>query len=135
MRVIVDTNVLISAFAFGGNAEKVLDEVLAQGELIISPFILEELDRVLSLKFEVPKSQTRKIKSLLEHVGVLIHPHTTLPSICRDPDDNHILQLAESTDAEFVITGDKDLLVLAHFGQTQIVSPKAFLERLSPDKP
>ncbi|MBV6441639.1 MAG: PIN domain-containing protein [Haliscomenobacteraceae bacterium CHB4] len=54
MKVVVDTNVLISAFVFGGNAERVLEKTLAIGEVVCSAFIINELTRVLTEKFDVP---------------------------------------------------------------------------------
>lgn len=128
MKVIVDTNVLISAFVFGGNAERVLEKVLAWGEIVCSVFIFNELTRVLTEKFDVPAEKVNRILDSLHQVVVVIEPNSPLPNICRDPDDNYILQLAESANANFIVTGDKDLLALGIFGDTQIVSPSALLQ-------
>jgi putative PIN family toxin of toxin-antitoxin system len=57
----------------------------------------------------------------------IIKPHTNLPINCRDKDDNNILQLAESVFADYIITGDKDLLILKHFKKTRILLPSEFL--------
>lgn len=64
----------------------------------------------------------------LKHVAIIVEPNTPLPNICRDPDDNNILQLAETANANFIVTGDKDLLTLAVFGSTKIVSPAVFMQ-------
>lgn len=128
MKVVVDTNVLISAFVFGGNAERVLEKVLASGELIYSPFILHELERVLNGKFEIPADKINRILTSLNQVARVLSPDVPLPNICRDPDDNFILQLAAFADADFIVTGDKDLLVLEAFGKAQIVLPAVFLQ-------
>jgi putative PIN family toxin of toxin-antitoxin system len=130
MKVVVDTNVLISAFVFGGNAERVLEKVLASGELISSAFILTELERVLKGKFEIPADKINRILTSLNQVARVLSPDAQLPNICRDPDDNFILQLAAFADADFIVTGDKDLLVLEVFGKAQIVSPAVFLQSL-----
>jgi len=57
-------------------------------------------------------------------------PATKLPKVCRDADDNNILQLAESIKTNYIITGDTDLLTLKKFRSSQIVSPAKFLEEL-----
>lgn len=128
MKVVVDTNVLISAFVFGGNAERVLEKSLAWGELVCSTFILTELTRVLTEKFNVPADKVSGILETLNQVVLLTEPNTPFPDLCRDPDDNNILQLAESANADFLVTGDKDLLILGSFRNIPILSPAAFLQ-------
>jgi len=128
MKVLVDTNVLISAFVFGGNAERVLEKVLALGDVVCSVFILDELTRVLTKKFAVPAEKVTRILDTLNQIVVMIEPNSPLPDVCRDPDDSNILQLAASSNADFIVTGDKDLLTLGAFGRTQIVSPATFLQ-------
>lgn len=128
MKIVVDTNVLISAFVFGGNAERVLEHVLTSEEMVVSEFIFSELKRVLSEKFEIPDDKINRILSSLNQAALVLSPNNPLPTVCRDPDDNNILQLAAFSNADFIITGDKDLLVLNSFGATSIVSPTAFLQ-------
>ena len=65
MKVLVDTNVLISAFVFGGNAERVLEKVLALGDVVCSVFILDEVTRVLTKKFAVPAEKVNRILDTL----------------------------------------------------------------------
>ena len=128
MRVVIDTNVLISAFVFSGNAERSLEKALALGEVICSDFITGELTRVLLHKFSIPEEKVNRILATLNQVVQIVEPTTALPDVCRDTDDNYILQLAESVHADFIVTGDKDLLTLVKFGETRIVSPVEFLE-------
>ena len=128
MKIVVDTNVLISAFVFGGNAEKVLETVLSSQELILSEFILGELARVCREKFEIPDNKIDRILTNLHEVALIVSPNNPLPNLCRDPDDNYVLQLAEFSGAHFIVTGDKDLLILESFGQIAIVSPSVFLQ-------
>lgn len=128
MKIVVDTNVLISAFVFGGNADRVLGNALAVGEIVCSVFIFNELTQVLTEKFDIPTEKANRILDSLRQVVVFVEPNSPLPNICRDPDDNNILQLAESANADFIVTGDKDLLTLGTFGNTQIVSPITFLQ-------
>jgi len=128
MKIVVDTNVLISAFVFGGNAERVLEHVLASEELVISEFILNELKRVLNEKFDISDDKVNRILTSLSQVALVLSPDIPMPTVCRDPDDNNILQLAAFASADFIVTGDKDLLILNSFSTTTIVSPTTFLQ-------
>ena len=130
MKIILDTNVLISAFVFGGNSAKSLEYSIEKCDVCISPWILEELRRTLKEKFKISTQDVIRIEQILKSDFHLFLPHTKLPAICRDKDDNHILQLAESTHADYIITGDKDLLVIHKYKKTEILDPKRFLERV-----
>ncbi|WP_084761871.1 putative toxin-antitoxin system toxin component, PIN family [Spirosoma spitsbergense] len=68
--------------------------------------------------------------SFVQQAFRLVTPTNPLPTLCRDPDDNHVLQLAEFVQADYLITGNKDLLVLDPFGAFRILSPKVFAETM-----
>jgi len=130
MRVVLDTNVYISSLVFKGKAREVYDYCIETSDVFTSDFIMGELSEKLYLKFDYPKVSTRNlIKSILSVVEKR-NPHTKRPNICRDMDDNYILQLCESVSANYLITGDKDLLILKNFKQTEIISPVAFIANL-----
>lgn len=57
-------------------------------------------------------------------------PNNQMPTICRDANDNAILQLCEYVNADYLLTGDKDLLVLNNFGNTKILKPSAFADEV-----
>jgi uncharacterized protein len=126
MKVVIDTNVLLSAFVFKGRAATVYHYCAAAETILLSEWILEELNRTLRRKFNIPEADIQDFIALLSERCSLVHPTSPLPNICRDPDDNHILQLAEHTAADFVVTGDKDLLSLGSFASSHIVSPGEF---------
>lgn len=111
MKIIFDTNVLISAFVFKGFSQTVYDFCVINYTLFISEWILEELDEKLRIKFEIPEDKIINTLHLVKEKSVIEHPKIPLPHICRDKDDNNILQLADFISANFIITGDKDLLV------------------------
>lgn len=126
----LDTNIFISAFVFRGKAAAVFDHCALREEMFVSQWILDELAQKLRSKFNTDEQDILEILSLIAEKSRLIQPHTPLPSVCRDPDDNNILQLAESIQADFLITGDKDLLVLDAYQGTRIVAPAQFLDTL-----
>lgn len=132
MKIVLDTNIFISAFVFRGKAAAVFDHCALREELLVSQWILDELAQKLRSKFNIKEGDVLEMLSLITEKSSLVQPHTPLPSACRDVDDNNILQLAESVQADFLITGDKDLLVLGTFSGTRIVTPAQFLDTLEP---
>src|SRR3989344_1510790 len=133
-RVVVDTNVFISGLLFGGNPEKVLNAIKDQRlELVISPSIeLEILQKMV--KFKIARRHIFAWKKLLESTSILVAPPVE-PQISRDAKDNKFLAAADMSKAEFLVTGDKDLLTLHSFKQTVIVSPKQFLTIFATQQP
>ena len=132
MRVVVDTNVLISSML---RAESISDKVLTilwQKHLVLtsSAAFLELKRKLPDRKFDkyvnlfTRLSLLTKYEEKTEFVKVL---HTV--TVCRDPDDNKYLELALSGKADCIITGDSDLQVLNPFENIPIISPKEFLER------
>ena len=98
----------------------------------MSQWILDELTQKMRSKFNIEERDILEILSLIAEKSSFVQPHTPLPTVCRDADDNHILQLTESVQANYLITGDKDLLVLDIYRSTRIVAPAQFLDTLEP---
>ena len=115
-RVVLDTNLLVSAALLSGSLpRRVLDHVRLNGQLLLSLETFVELEGVLlRSKFDRYASwQKRKaLLELLPSVAEWISTSSTI-SECRDPDDNKFLELAVDGKADFLITGDKDMLSLA----------------------
>lgn len=128
MNIVFDTNVLVSAFLFGGTSGKAIEFCIENDEIYISPFIKEELTLILQTKFRLINSDIAVISEMLASGFSQVRPNTPIPIVCRDKDDNNILQLAESVHAHFIITGDNDLLILKQYKNTLIVSPAEFLK-------
>lgn len=102
-------------------------------KLIVSEKLIEELtNKITSRKFHkyFSISEAEKFIELLKQVSEIINP---LPSvtICRDPKDNFLLDLAKHSKADYLITGDNDLLVVQNFENTKIISLNQFLKVLS----
>lgn len=131
MKVIFDTNVLISAILI---EESVADLALTKAtqfcEIISSEEIFSELvKKILLPKFDRYVS-IEKRKRFLQTFEITASFYKTNQKIvvCRDPKDNIFLELAVEASANFIISGDTDLLILNPFQYTQIISPKDFLE-------
>lgn len=130
MKVILDTNVLISAFVFKGFAAKVFDYCATQETIILSPWIIKELFDKFRSKFKLEEVFLEEIQALLLEKAAVITPTNDVPEVCRDPDDNHILQIAEFVKADFIITVDKDLLTLVSYNAIPILNPRTFFDQI-----
>lgn len=130
MRVCLDTNVLIAAFATRGLCTDVLRTVLAEHELIVGEVILTELRQVLKRKFKLPEDRILAVEAVFE--GLVIVPKPDAPSRIkiRDAADRWVLATALAGDAEVLVTGDGDLLAVAEESPIRILNPRAFWELL-----
>lgn len=128
MKVVIDTNVYLSHFRFGGLPTRVCLFCLEETDVYISDFIVVEVERILKNKFGLTAPYLELVRQTFLESTERVIPTNPLPDLCRDPDDNNILQLVKFTKADYLITGDKDLLVLKEFETCRIVTPKTFAE-------
>lgn len=137
VRIVFDTNVLLAALFFkSGLSSAVLNHTLVTYDLIISDWILGEFVTKLNSpdfrkknrNYYFDEVTVQQLTTFVRQAFRLVTPTNALPTLCRDPDDNHILQVAQFVGADYLITGDKDLLVLDSFGPCRIVSPKTFAQ-------
>jgi putative PIN family toxin of toxin-antitoxin system len=126
-RILFDTNILVTAMIRRG-AQQGFKDVLADRKLthITSPFILDEMERILYAKFKLTRQKARATRRIVARLSEIVEP-TVIEAICRDPADDHILAAALLGRADQIVTGDKDLLVLKRYKGIQIVSS---IERL-----
>ncbi len=126
--VVFDTNVLISTFVFPGFAAEVYDFCAIHFELYTSEWILNEFDRKLENKFGYSSERRLRIIDIIRERHTVTVPNNTMPTDCRDVDDNNVLQASLFVSADFLIAGDIDLLDLNRIDMTTIISPKVFYE-------
>lgn len=131
MRVVFDTNVLVSALLFEDSLPaQAFFFAARESEIIISSALVEEIQEVLNRpkfdRFMAKNHRENFILSLVE-TATLVEIRETV-EVCRDPKDNMILEVAVSGNAEIIVTGDKDLLVLQPFRGIQILQPRSFLD-------
>jgi len=141
MKIVLDTNVIYSGLAFGGNCLKALDYCFHANnvELFIStPTIKELSNKLLSDKFKRYNDRPKEnIINFIEQYILesnLIEPKMVV-NICSDPKDNIFLELALESNAEFIISGDKDILSskkeFEKISKCKLLTPKEFLELIS----
>jgi len=129
-RWVLDTNVLVSRLLLpGGVAALAVDHALALGVPLVSDDTLAELAAVLSRrKFDRWVSLDERQRFLQLLGGVVRHVRIThRVQACRDPRDDKFLHVALNGEAEAIVTGDRDLLVLDPFHGVRILNPAAFL--------
>lgn len=127
MNVVIDTNVLIAAFLTSGASHEVLEAVIAQKSCVLSPHILQEFRRVLaSRKFQFPVKLIDKFVSYLEQSSIIRTEHSDIEIDFPDPADRKVLALCHTVAADFLVTGDSELLALKKTGRTIIIRPSEF---------
>jgi uncharacterized protein len=132
MEIVCDTNILISAIVFGGNAKRIV-QLASEGSLInfISPAIVNEIENVLIRpKFGFSAEQVAEITQLFYESFEYIIPTTVLDCISTDPDDDRILELAFDAHVDYIISGDKHLLSLNSWEAIPIIKSAQFLQLL-----
>jgi uncharacterized protein len=137
LRAVVDTNILIRALI---KPRRTVGPILAQlaagaYTVVYSQSLLDELVEKLVLprirdKYGLDKQAIETTLALLALRGEFVQP-TRVVKVCRDPDDNALIETALAGGAEYVVTGDEDLLVLKKFETARIVTPRVFLVALS----
>ena len=131
-RVVIDTNVFVSGLNFAGKPGEVL-ELFVKGDIdvIISPFILSEVERILRERFEWSEGNIHRILNRIKRQTILVHPKLKVTIIKWKDDDNRILECAIEGRAQYLISGDKKhLLPLKEYQMTKILSPAEFLRVL-----
>lgn len=139
MRVVADTNIVVSAFLWGGIPRQVLDAARRQDiTLFTSAALIAELEDVLGReKFakriaQVGGSVTEMVGDYLA-LAHLVLP-TSHPSVVRDPDDDHVIAAALAAQAEIIVSRDNDLLTLTSYERISIITAAEALRRIEARK-
>ncbi len=130
-KVLLDTNIYISAILFGGKPRKILEDLISEKMIgYVSDSILEEIELTLQKpKFGLSQDFISAVVIEIDSITIKTKPSTLKNySGLRDRDDYHILEAAISASVDYLITGDKDLLILERVGAIEILSPETFLK-------
>jgi putative PIN family toxin of toxin-antitoxin system len=128
MRVVFDTNILVSALVFpGGRGDAALRRIIAGRDLLVmSRAILEELLDVLSRKFARDAEELAHVAVFFSELAIVVAPTRRVRAVQDDP-DNRILECALAGRAEVIVTGDKAPLALKSFRNISLVTLRAYL--------
>jgi len=133
MRVVLDTNILISALGWAGGNEYDIVQRCFKKELtpVFSLETLEEFRKVAQRpKFEFSEEKISEFVSALLEIGEVVKPDETANAIAEDPKDNKFLDAAVAGKAQYIVSGDRHLLNLKKFKGVKIVKPADFLGHL-----
>ena len=131
MRVVLDTNVLISAIFFGGTPARALT-AWSEGrfEMLASVEILTEYQRVVTrLERQFPSVEAQPVLDLLIRECHLVEPVPVPESACDDPDDLKFLGCAVAGRVSCIVSGDRALLRASGFEGIEVLTPRAFARR------
>ncbi len=131
MRVVLDTNVIIAAFASRGLCSEVFEVCLSGHSVITSEFILSEVREKLFQKIRLPQAIVRNIITYLRDTSEIVRTEPINELVCRDKDDNFIIGTALGGKVKLIITGDKDLLSLEKYKGIKIVTSREFWNLLT----
>ena len=133
MRVVLDTNVLISAFIFPGGPPEAVYRLVLEGrvELVTSRPLLIELGRVLTEKFDWDSSRADEVVAQVARLAQVVRPTETVREIAADPSDDRVLEAAAEGGAEVIVSGDRHLLRLGTWRAVRIEPAAKFLTRFA----
>jgi len=123
-RIVIDTNVYLSALLFGGNPRKVVELAFLEGHsVVISEEIFTEMRRVISKKFPSFINEYITFESFIQSNAILVGLGSIQVNVCRDSKDNMVIETAIIGGCDYIITGDNDLLALQKFDEILITTP------------
>jgi len=132
MKIVPDTNIFISSLFWGGNPRKIVERIIDGKDMLFTcKEILHEAASVLARpKFKMSDEYIARFISSLEEVAHYVTLIGVVQHACRDSDDNRILECAWLANADYIITGDADLLALEEFRGVRIVTAIEYLTKI-----
>jgi len=130
MKIVLDSNVIVAAFASRGLCESIFEFCLSEHALILCDDLLREIARNLRTKIKLPPKMVDAVHEFLQEHCLIFDPTPLPKNVCRDEDDVKVLGLAIASRADYIVTGDKDLLILEHYQKIPIISPRTLSDIL-----
>jgi len=130
MKIVIDSNIFVSSFFWGGYPREVYERIInGFDELYITDEIIMEIKSVMnSRKFNLNSIEIDDYIKIIEKYSKKIVSKNIPKSISRDRNDDKILQCGIDGNVDYIVTGDKDLLVLKEYETIKIIKPKDYLE-------
>ena len=129
MKIVLDTNIFISSFFWGGNPRKIMERIIdGKDKLFVCKEILQEITSVMTRpKFNVSNEYITRFISSIEDIANHIVLSGIVQQVCRDSEDDKILECALLANADYIITGDADLLVIKEFRGIKIITASEYV--------
>ena len=130
MRILLDTNVIVSAVTTRGLCADVFRAVLSDHDLITCGKVLDEVQRILRAKFSVPAELVSEYIELISHDSIMAGPETRPEVAFKDKDDVEIIAAAIAAGVHILVTGDAEMQRIKLVQGVRVLSPRAFWEEL-----
>jgi len=129
MKIVLDANIFISSFFWGGNPKIILERIISGiDELFITNEILDEIENVLRRpKFHADNDRINYLINLMEEIAIKITPQKLMKKGSRDRKDNKYIECGKTASVQFIISGDIHLLELNKYENMKILSAKEYL--------
>lgn len=128
VKVVLDTNVIVSGLIYGGKPEQVLYLIQQpQIKALVSPILKAEINEVLIKKFNFTPEKIILTEEFITENFQTIYPTISINKV-KDEDDNRVLEAAVEEGCNYIITGDRELLELRSFNDIKIMTVDQFLE-------
>lgn len=130
LRIVIDTNVWYSAILYGNQPEEIIRLSLYNFQIVNSDYIIQELRELLKTRAKAPYKWLNFLEKHLKLVCEVIDIRE-MPAVSRDPKDDPIIATAIQGKCSYLVTGDRDLLVLKSINSLKIISVKGMLNLIS----
>ncbi|MCL2801888.1 MAG: putative toxin-antitoxin system toxin component, PIN family [Treponema sp.] len=132
MKIVLDANIFISSFFWGGNPRLLLERVIKkQDDLYISKEILDEIEEVIGRpKFHAGKDEIEYFIKSIEEIANKVVIKNKIKNGSRDKTDNKYIECALTAGVDYIVSGDIHLLELKKYGKIKIISAKEYIEIL-----
>ena len=131
LKLVLDTNILVSALIYGGKPEQIYNLVLEKQIIAITSTVLfSELQDVLIKKFNFDPRRVKQLERIIKKHFKVVYPNETINAV-KDDDDNRVLEAAKEGKCEYIITGDKELLKIRKYKHIKIVTAEEFLNKIN----
>jgi putative PIN family toxin of toxin-antitoxin system len=129
MKIVLDANIFISSFFWGGNPRTIFERIIAgTDELFVTKEILNEIEDVMERpKFHADNDDIQYYINSIEEIGTKITPNERIKRGSRDKSDNKYIECGIAANADYIISGDNHLLELKEYDNIKIVTAKDYL--------
>ncbi|MBF0478076.1 MAG: putative toxin-antitoxin system toxin component, PIN family [Candidatus Omnitrophica bacterium] len=126
MKILFDTNVIISSILTKGSSFDVVIDAVKKHDIFYTEYIIKEVKETLSKKFDLSLPVIHSVVELFKKYGTKGEKASEIIDICRDPNDNQILADALLNKIDMIISGDKDLTMLKKYQNILIIPPAEY---------
>jgi putative PIN family toxin of toxin-antitoxin system len=134
VKIVLDANIFISSFFWGGNPRRILERVIAGiDELFITKEILDEIyDVIRRPKFHASEDEINYFVNSIDEIATKIVPKRRIKNGSRDKTDNKYIECGITANVDYIISGDVHLLELEDYNGIKIITAKDYLEIILP---